>query len=180
MRVDIVARNFELPDASREAITTQIARLGDIGPRMVEATLLLEERHNQYLAEVTLFGRRVSFHAETQVDADAISTAVDAVLEKAQRQMRRHKERMEGRRRGRAEPAASESNSEAVAGTAADGDVVIVPMPDNFEAKPMSVEEAAMQLRLSSNAFVVFRNAESHEVNVLFKKRNGTFGWIFP
>jgi len=63
---------------------------------------------------------------------------------------------------------------------ALDGDMSIIPMPESFEAKPMSVDEAAMQLNLSKNNFIVFRNADNSDVNVLFKKRNGTFGWIYP
>jgi len=177
MNIEIVARGFELPDAARAAMEKQIERLAKIGLGLVEATLTLELRRNQFIAEISLFGRRVSFHAQTQVEADNVTAAVDDVLDKAERQMRKHKDRLEAKRRAR--PAA-ETSPEPTPPPSSEGIPTVVAMPENFEPKPMSVEEAALQLNLSNNNFIVFRNSQNHDVNVLFKKRNGTFGWIYP
>jgi len=181
MNVEIVARGFDLPDAARQAIDAQLVRLADVGLELIEATVTLEQRRNQYLAEINLFGRRISFHAETQIEADSVSAAIDAVIDKAEKQLRRHKDRAdERRRRGRDDARATEMAVPDPSVAALDGDMSIIPMPESFEAKPMSVDEAAMQLNLSKNNFIVFRNADNSDVNVLFKKRNGTFGWIYP
>ena len=56
----------------------------------------------------------------------------------------------------------------------------IVPAPDLFYAKPMSVEEAALQLDLSEDDFITFRNARTDEVNVVFKHGPDSVGWIHP
>jgi putative sigma-54 modulation protein len=178
MITDIVARGFELPDAARTAIEAQISRLAKIGLGLVEATLTLELRRNQFIAVISLFGRRVSFHAETQIEADNVTIAVDDVVDKAERQMRKHKDRLEAKRRGRV---TDEGPVESIAiDTPSMAEPAVVAMPENFEAKPMSVEEAALQLNLSNNNFIVFRNSHNQDVNVLFKKRNGTLGWIYP
>ena len=181
MITEIVARGFELPDAARTAIEAQIARLAKIGLGLVEATLTLEFRRNQFIAVISLFGRRVSFHAETQVEADNVTIAVDDVVDKAERQMRKHKDRLEAKRRIRSVPEPLELPDEpSDAAASADSEPSVVAMPESFETKPMSVEEAALQLNLSNNNFIVFRNSLNQDVNVLFKKRNGTFGWIYP
>lgn len=172
MTIEIVARGFELPEVARTAIENQMARLERIGLGVVEATLTLEFRRNQFHALISLFGRRVSFHAETQVEADSVTAAVDDVLDKIERQMRKYKDRFEAKRRVRPEIEAVHEPF-----SSSKSPFEIVPMPGNFES--MSVEEAAQRLHHSSETFLVFRNSEDHHLNVLFKKRNGTFGWIY-
>lgn len=172
MTIEIVARGFELPDVARTAIETQIRHLEKIGLGFVEATLTLEFRRNQFHALISFFGRRVSFHAETQVEADSVTAAVDDVLDKVERQMRKHKDRFEAKRRIRPEVEAVHEPS-----SSSKSSFEVVPMPRNFES--LSVEEAAQRLHHSGDTFLVFRNRENHDLNVLFKKRDGTFGWIY-
>ena len=51
---------------------------------------------------------------------------------------------------------------------------------ENYVVKPLTIEEAAMQLGTLEQEFIVFRNAETNEINVLYKKRDGNYGWIEP
>jgi putative sigma-54 modulation protein len=115
-----------------------------------------------------------------------VSKAVDATFSKVQRQVRRHKERiLDTRRRPRA-PRLVRDLPDLPAFTVEDDPnpeekpLEIMPAPALFYAKPMSVEEAALQLDLSDDDFITFRNARTDEVNVVFKHGPDSVGWIHP
>ena len=186
MHIELVAHRFELPDTSRADIKTRIEKLGGLGLEIVDATLSLEQIRNRYIAEITLFGKRASFHAQTQIEADTVSQAIEAVLSKAEKQIRRHLDRLRDAKRRRKEPEVLEGEPsmpeipeyrgrqpiEEVA------KVAVVPAPERIEAKPMSPEEAAEQLTARDAAFLAFRNAETSELNVVFRREDGAIGWI--
>ena len=197
MHIALVTRGFEIPDRAREDLEARIAELGELGLGIAEAAVSMEQNRHQYTAEITLFGRRISFHAETNVEAGSLSQAIDMILTKAEKQIRRHKERVrDARRRARTqepmpdmvagpdlddEPGVEmDSSIETTDYTQEASPVTIVPEPGLFESTPLSVKEAAHQLELSDDAFLVFRNAETRELNVVRKRSDGAVGWVDP
>ncbi len=185
MHIELHARHFELPERAREEILGRAESLGDFGFEVHDANITVEESHGRFTAEMTVYGKRASFHAETHL-ADSVSTAVDATFSKVQRQVRRHKERIvDTRRRPRRTKLRADVPDLPEFDVADDADATeqpldIVPAPALFYAKPMSVEEAALQLDVSDDDFITFRNARTDEVNVVFKHGPDSVGWIHP
>jgi putative sigma-54 modulation protein len=155
--------------------------LADIGFDISDAVIAIEESKGRFTAEMTVFGKRASFHAETHL-ADSVSVAVDATFSKVQRQVRRHKDRIQDSRRRPRAPRVAEDLPDLpdIPGEGEEAPLEIVPAPNLFYAKPMSVEEAALQLDMSDDDFITFRNAKTDDVNVVFKHGADTVGWIHP
>ncbi len=98
MRIELHARQVDLPERAREDIVGRAESLADIGFAITDANITLEEAHGRFTAEMTLFGKRASFHAETHL-AGTVSQAVDGTFSKVERQIRRHKDRIRDSRR---------------------------------------------------------------------------------
>jgi len=193
MHIELVTRRFDLPEVTRGDLEARIEELGALGQGIDEATVSLEQNHHRYAADITLFGNRISFHAETGVEADSVSKAIDMILTKAEKQLRRHKERLrDARRQSRwHEPMQAETSALAEFPVEAASTVTepaeddpappdVVPEPERFEDKPMTVQEASAQLDRTRSALLVFRNAETREVNVVLRRDDGRIGWVQP
>lgn len=182
MRIEVHARQFDLPDAARDEIVGRTESLADIGFALTDASVTLEEAHGRFTAEMTLFGKRASFHAETHL-AGSVSQAVDGTFSKVERQIRRHKDRIRNTRRRPRPPKMTRDLPDLpdIPTEPEDTpDLEIVATPELFYAKPMSIEEASLQLDMSDDDFITFRNARTNEVNVVFKHGPDTVGWIHP
>ncbi|MDA1191430.1 MAG: ribosome-associated translation inhibitor RaiA [Candidatus Poribacteria bacterium] len=190
MRIELIARQFELPEASKTDIAERIERLATHGFPITEATLTLEEHRRQYTADITVYGKRASFHAATHGNADTVSAAVDTVLGRVERQIKRHKSRMiDTRRRAKhTEPMESPradmphipANGVPASVETATPSFELVDAADLFDPKPLRVAQAAALLAGSDDDFYTFRNDETDEVNVVFKQDDGSIGWIHP
>ncbi len=97
-------------------------------------------------------------------------SAIDEVVEKLARQVRKHKDKIVSQRKGRGKSEADIETAETVPSI----------IKNKSEIKPMSVEEAAMQMDLMGRDFFVYTNASSGDMNVLYKRKDGNFGLIEP
>jgi putative sigma-54 modulation protein len=103
-------------------------------------------------------------------------SSIDLVLDKLEAQIKKHVSRVKEHRRQSkhavidvfAYPLQEEGGERIITGTS------------KFDPKPMHVDEAVMQLDSSENAFLVFLNAESERINVIYRRRNGGYGLIDP
>lgn len=113
--------------------------------------------------------------------AETTHSAVDLVVEKLERQVEKHKTKLIKKRRlkagGLKEGAAGETPEEGEKGEGEGQKVVKV---KRFPVKPMSVEEAMLQMELLGHDFFVFANAETEKVNVLYRRKDGQYGLIEP
>ena len=173
MQLHIKARNTEVSDSIRRYAEEKLGKLDrhlNDSPR-VELELAVERNpsisQNQ-VAEATVWTRGPVLRArETSTDMRA---SIDLLVDKLERQARRYRDRRR-RRAAREQP--------ADAGLAADREPAIV-KTKQFTVAAMSPEEAALQLELIGHDFFVFENAESGEVNVLYRRRDRGYGLIEP
>jgi putative sigma-54 modulation protein len=103
-----------------------------------------------------------------------MKASIDQLVDKLERQARRYREK---RRRG-----PTRTSHSFVEGTpvVADEDSPLIVKTKQFAVKPMSPEEAVLQLELVGHDFFVFQNAETMEVNVVYRRRDGNYGLIEP
>jgi putative sigma-54 modulation protein len=103
-----------------------------------------------------------------------IYSSIDEVSDKLERQVKRYKEKLVSHRKGVAKPA------EPAPKTVLPHETGRIIKNKRFELKPMSPDEASMQMELLDKDFYVFLNDKSGDVNVIYLRRDGNFGLIEP
>jgi putative sigma-54 modulation protein len=183
LEVEIFPKNLELTDRISEYVTKKISKLdrflSEIDETRVDLGYQKSARNpsDRQVAQITIRGR--GFILRTEERSDDIFAAVDMALEKMQRKI----ERFKGKRsRGRGD---GTPTSEMVA----EIEVPVPEPPENqviarrktFELIPMDEVEALDQMiQLGHENFFVFYNAENNKINVLYRRRDGTYGLIDP
>lgn len=173
MQITITARNLELTPALRRYTERKLKKLQKYmdGITGVHVTLSIEKYRQ--IAEVTLRVRDLTIRGEE--GTDDMYSSIDLVMDKIERQILRYKEKIvahpaRGGPRGVAPPASSTSDEERPR-------VVRV---KRFAIKPISLEEAVTHMDLLGHSFFVFRNSKTEEVNVLYRRKDGSYGLIEP
>ncbi|MDD4730518.1 MAG: ribosome-associated translation inhibitor RaiA [Desulfovibrio sp.] len=138
----------------------------------LQVNLAVEKTRQQ--ADVVLTADSIHISAFEQ-SPDMYAT-IDCVVDKLEAQLRKIREKMKDKRR----KAASRDVRMEYFTLAEAGSAPTITGTDNYEPKPMSVEEAAMQLDSLQFEFLVFRNAENDEINVIYRRKNGDYGLIDP
>jgi putative sigma-54 modulation protein len=189
MRLELTGRHITVTPAIRRLIEQRLApMLRLLNDSAVSAQVVLTKEKTRVHAEVTLHARGEHFlHGEaTGRDVD---TALSAAADKVDRQVRRLKSRWsKGKRQGvsAAKAAAAaprpERGSRTVDGRASASEPRSprIVRARRYEVKPMSVDEAALQVVDGAGAFLVFRNAATDTINVLFRRADGNLGLIEP
>jgi len=179
MSVDITGRHIEITEPLRKFATDRLERLRGAIDEMLEVHFILTvEKHQRHVAEVNIKTRRDFYHAE-EVSTD-MYTSIAAVLDKVEKQILKSKERNVTRKRhnnhGGVITTTSVIEVEEVLGER----LPRIIRTHEVAAKPMSVDDAAVQIGDSDRDFLVFRNAETERLNVVYKRKDGNIGWIEP
>jgi len=188
VKTNLTARNLELDDELRQQVERKLQRLDRITHESAEADveLIANASHandTSHVAEVTLRNNGDLLRS-TAAGASPIA-ALDMVLDKLERQVVRMKERPRRVRERHADEVDSVLEREAI-GTVdgdADGqasDRPIIVKTKRFAMQPMFEEDAIAQMEELGHAFFVFLNAESEDVAVLYRRRDGSYGLIEP
>lgn len=192
MDVTVSSRHLELTDSLRQAAEEKIGRLERFLDGMERAEVHFSEEKNPRIAdrdvcEVTLAGH--GHHVRTKAVAADPFAAVDVAVDKLEHQLHKLKTKLVGRSQPKkrktlapappvdvdAELEAGEEDEEEAA--ASNGGPRIV-KKKAFAAKPMSPEEAAVQMDLVGHDFYFFRNAHTGQAAVVYKRNDGDVGLI--
>lgn len=183
-KIEIVARNMRLTDNLREYIekkTDKLERhLQEIEEIRVEVSHVKSARSatDRQVAQLTVHGR--GFILRTEERADDIHAAFDTSLDKMMRQIERYKgKRHRGRGDGRS---AAEVVEEPMPVDEETGELLpLIARRKRFAVLPMNEDEAVEQMRLlGHDNFFIFFNPEQNAIQVLYRRRNGTYGLIEP
>ena len=178
MNLQVKGRNLEISDQIREYAEEKLGKLDRLvkDPTRIELELAVEKNPSiadNQVAEATVWTKGPVLRArETSADMKA---SIDELASKLERQVKRYREKRRPRKHDRhdgvaGEPAPVEASEE--------GPTIV--KAKQFAFKPMTPEEAVLQLELVGHDFFVFRNAESEEINVVYRRRDGDYGLIAP
>ncbi len=176
MVIKITGKNIEISDYLKDMIEKKAGKLERYFKPGTEVNVTLSVEKTRHIAEVTIpFDGGVLRGEEVTGDMYA---SIDSVLDKLEKQIHKHRTKLEKRLRDEAfwhdAPVYSESFSDE------NDDEPVVVRTKKFAIKPRSVEEAVMQIQMLAHDFFVFSNAETGDVNVLYKRKDGNFGLIEP
>ena len=178
MDFQVKGRNLEVSDSIRSYAEEKLGKLERqlADPTQVELELSLERNPSiaaRHVAEATIWTKGPTLRArEASPDMKA---SIDQLVDKLERQVTRYREK---RQRGRArDNGSAPRGTQPVAPDESESPIVKI---KQFPVKPMSPEEAVLQLELVGHDFFVFRNGESGEVNVVYRRRDANYGLIEP
>ncbi len=172
MKVTIAAKKLNISQAFTEYAEQKLnAKLDRFFPEEAEAKITLAERRDQIILELTVKYNGIIYRAEqTAKDKnDALDVTVDRII----RQIRKQKTKVEKSLRAdafvglEAEVEPEEKEFEVI-------------RYKTFDVRPMSVEEAILQMNLLDHAFFMFKNAETGLINVVYRREEGNYAVLVP
>lgn len=178
MKFDIRGKHIEVTDALRDYTTKRLSKLEKYLDNAKGAQVALSVEGDRHKVEVTIPLNGMILRGEEATDD--MYTSIDMVEEKLEKQIEKHKTKLYKHHRG---VGLRKAIAEEIQGELAQNDVVEkfkVVRTKRFALKPMDEEEAIMQMNLLGHSFFVFFNAESEEVNVVYRRKDGNFGLIEP
>ena len=179
MNIEYVARNVELDDRIRDFATDKLRKVDKFLEEPVEVRLTLAQEKHRAMAELRVAHRHGLIQAaeETTEILDAINLAVD----KAEKQARRSRKKFFDKRRKADRNNGSQWPVEVLEGSSLGaGSTPRIIKSSFLSIKPMSLDEAALHLEESRHEFLVFRDAGSDQINVLYKRKDNNYGLISP
>ena len=177
MEITVTFRHTEPIESLRAYAEEKVSKIKKYIDVPLEAHVVLTVEKFRHIADVSLRVNGTPIKAVEET-GDMYS-AIDQVMDKIENQVKKHISKIRNHRQENAKGEANSVNDEAndTTDVAQDGPVIEV---EKMVAKPMDPEEAAMQLNLLKQDFLVFRNAKSREINVIYNLANGNLGLIMP
>ena len=174
MNFIISGKNIDVTDGLKKAIQDKLGKLERYFTPETEIIVTLSVEKERQKIEVTIPVKGSIIRSE-QVSND-MYVSIDLVEEIIERQLRKYKTKLIAKHQGGSDfrPEFMEEDASAEA------DEIQIVRTKRFGIKPMFPEDACVQMELLGHAFYVFCNAETDEVNVVYKRKNGTYGLIEP
>ena len=174
MRFIISGKNIDVTPGLRTQIEQKLGKLERYFTPSTEIIVTLSVEKERQKIEVTIPVKGNIIRSE-QV-SDDMYVSIDLVEEVIERQLRKYKNKIIDKHQegGYFQPDFMDSDDDM------DDDEIKIIRTKRFGMKPMFPEDACVQMELLGHDFYVFRNAETDEVNVVYKRKNGTYGLIEP
>ena len=172
MKITVNARQMTVRESLKELVFKKLEKLDKYFPAEGEATVTFSRKHDRENLEITIFAANTLFRSE--IEDETFQNALDRSIDAIERQIRKNKTRLEKRLRDGAfadeylEEDGFEEEPEFRIRT------------KTFSYKPMSVEEAILQMNLLDHEFFVFEEDQSGDVCVVYKRKDGAYGLIAP
>ena len=171
MKVTIVGRQLNVWDEMKSAIESKLSKLDKYFSDEAAATVTLSARHGRKCLEITISSAGTLFRSE--VEDETFRNALDRGVYTIERQIRKNKTRLAKRLRSTAFEMPLPDTGEDY-----EEDVEFTIRRKSFTIKPMSAEEAIMQMNLLGHEFFVFKEDDTEKVCVVYKRHDNTYGLI--
>lgn len=175
MQTSVTFKNLDPSEHLKAYVGEKLNRFDKYLYNPAEANVVLSVEKFRHLAEINITGDRLNINGKEET-GDMYS-AIDLVLDKLENQIKKNKQKIRKHRSGSKvrQKDFIDEDTEGLDEETADRLVV-----RNIEYKPMDVEEAIMQMDLVNDNFLVFTNARTDRVNVLYRRKDGHYGLIQP
>jgi putative sigma-54 modulation protein len=175
MKIIVTGRNIVVTDALRSTVEKKLGKLDKYFSKDVEIKVRLGVEKVRQIIEVTIPFDGAILRAEEW--SDDMYHSIDKVVDVLERQIRKHKTKLQ--RRNHIGETIRFENIHALPNDEKENEHKIV-KTKRFAMKPMDAEEAVLQMELLGHNFFVFKDAETDEVNVVYKRKDGNYGLIEP
>mgnify|MGYP003532555713 CR=1 FL=1 len=160
MKFIISGKNIEVTEGIKAAIEEKLGRLDKylVDDTIVNVTLSVQKGRQKIEVTIPMKGHII----RAEEGSEDMYVSIDLVVDVIERQIRRYKTRLMNQKDD------------------VEDDEIRIIRSKKFAIKPMDVEEACVQMELLGHDFFVFRNADTFEVNVVYKRKGNTYGLIEP
>ena len=176
MRVTVIGKNIDVTPALKEIIEKKILKLERYFTPEVEARATLSVQKNRQILEVTIPFNGIILRCEESTDD--MYKSIDLVQSKLERQIRKQRTKLNRNKIKNNSFKFAEVEALAFEDNIKDDDEVV--KIKKFNVKPMTTEEAMLQIDLVGHNFFVFKDADTNNVNVLYKRKDGNYGLLEP
>ncbi len=184
MQFNITFRNLESTDALKEYARDRVERVNKYVDRPTEAHVVLSLERYLHHADIGIHAG--PYFLRGREKSPDMYASIDLAMDKIERQLKRYKEKLKAHKGGPHHNAGAEPRIRhqviqvtPEAPTAEEAAPRVIKSSE-FVAKPMSVQEAVMQMDLMNNDFLVFANTATGEINVIYRRKDGHYGLIEP
>lgn len=174
MKVIVSGRNLEVTDALKDSVISKLERFGKYFRDDIEAQATLSVEKNRQIVEITIPLNGTILRAEEET-ADMYNS-IDSAIDKLHKQIEKHKTKLQKRYHSHDTIRFEQIPNIAIE----DEEKSKLVKTKRFAVKPMDPEEAVLQMDLLGHNFFVFSNADTDEVNVVYKRKDGNYGLIEP
>ncbi len=173
MKITFVGRQMSVRDSLKAMVEKKLAKFDRFFREDAEATVKFGYVRDLDRLEITISADGTLYRCEKE--ASTFEIALDECMDAIERQMRKNKTRLERRLREGAFAPVEAAPPEPIE---EEGDFVI--RTKEFTIKPMTPEEAILQMNLLGHGFFMFRDAATEEICVVYKRKDGAYGMIVP
>ena len=176
MTIIYTARKVNLRDNFKERVEKKLKKFERIFGENASASVIVTLEKNRQTVEITINDNGMIYRAENT--APEMNDALDKVVDILSRQIRKNKAKLEKRLRG----GVFDEYIEETSGPDNEQDEITydVCRTKNVPIKPMLVDEAILRMNMVNHQFFMFRNADTHEINVVYRRKDGTYGLLQP
>ncbi|MGO9146590.1 MAG: ribosome hibernation-promoting factor, HPF/YfiA family [Desulfomonilia bacterium] len=173
MQTDITFKNIDSSDALKDYAFKRLSKMDRYIDRTAEAHVVLSVEKRRHKADVTLTADGTVINA-VEITED-LYAAIDMVMDKLERQLKKYKEKLQGKKtqQGKASVAAA---SAPVIKKAKQRLIY----EKNYPVRPMSVDEAVMEMGEAPQNFIIFQNTDSKQLNLIYKRQDGELALVEP
>lgn len=179
MQLSVTFRHMEASDALKDFARDKLSRIEKYLDSALEAHIVLSVEKFRHTADMTIISD--GFKINGQEQTEDMYSAIDMVVDKIERQVKRFRQKIKNRKVSK-RVKAKEVRIDVITPEAdleGESEPRIIRSRQMF-AKPMDVDEAVMQMELSPDIFLVFTNAHTTKINVLYRRDDGHYGLIEP
>ncbi len=173
MEFNILGKNIEVTEGIREHVEDKLGKLEKYFAPETRVNVTLSVEKDRQKIEVTIPVKGNIIRSE-QVSND-LYVSIDLVEEVIERQLKKYKNKIVSKERN-----AGAFRQEYIEKDFADDDEIKIIREKKFDIKPMYPEDACVQMELLGHSFFVFNNAETDQINVVYKRKGNTYGLIEP
>jgi putative sigma-54 modulation protein len=175
MQTSVTFKNLDPSENLKLYASEKLDRLDRYLDNPAEASVVLTVEKFRHIAEINILGDRLNLIGKEETND--MYSAIDMALDKLEKQIKKNKQKIRERRSG-TKARAKEVLAEVR--VSREDDLVGQIKVKNIDYKPMDVEEAVLQMNLMTDNFMVFTNARTDQVNVLYRRKDGNYGLIQP
>jgi putative sigma-54 modulation protein len=177
MQITTTFRHMDASEALKSYAEEKLSRVQKYIDEPVTVQVFLTVEKIRHIAEITITAKGITIKASEETND--MYAAVDAVLDKIERQLRRYKEKIKAHKPSSSASERKISKSIVEAESLGQKEPVII-KTKTFSIKPMSVDEAVMQMDLMHKDFLVFTDSVTEGINVIYRRKDGNYGLIEP
>ena len=179
MQIAVTFRHMETSDPLRDYVEEKLDRVKKYIEEPIDAQVVMSvEKKIRHRAEITLVAKGVTIKGSEETND--MYAAIDAVVDKIERQLKRYKEKLKDHKPSSGRERQIQKSIFAAESFDEGSNEPVIVRSHSFPVKPMSVEEAVMQMDLMHKDFLVFTDDESEEINVVYRRKDGNYGLIIP